>query len=105
MLEVSLSTRRLARKRALKWWRKICDVVGMNVLIRCKVIPMTGRVTVAPESPERGLNALRTLLTERAHRYTDWPHWLHIDDVERRRGASAGKPREKFTTLDELLNK
>lgn len=65
----------------------------------------TGRVTVAPESTERGLDALRALLMERAQHYTDWPHWLHIDDVERQRGASAGKPREKFTTLDELLNK
>jgi ferredoxin--NADP+ reductase len=30
--------------------------------------------------------------------------WLRIDAAERRRGEQAGKPREKFTRIAEMLN-
>lgn len=39
----------------------------------------------------------------RGVRVLGFPEWLKVDAAEIERGAPAGKPREKFTRVDEML--
>lgn len=43
------------------------------------------------------------LLAERGVRVTDWSDWQAIDREEQARGAPAGRPREKITLIEEML--
>jgi len=47
--------------------------------------------------------AMEELLAERAIPVVNFDGWKRIDDAEIARGKSAGKPREKFTTVDDML--
>lgn len=50
-----------------------------------------------------GADALRLLLSERGVRWVSYAEWLKIDEAEIERGRKRGKPREKFTRVDEML--
>jgi ferredoxin/flavodoxin---NADP+ reductase len=50
-----------------------------------------------------GSEGLRAVLEHRGVRFVNYPDWQKIDTAEIRRGEPAGKPREKFTTVDEML--
>jgi ferredoxin--NADP+ reductase len=52
--------------------------------------------------PKPGHAALAPLLTGR-RRVVSYRDWQAIDAAEIRRGLSEGKPREKFTRVDEML--
>ena len=54
------------------------------------------------ETPDS--EALENLLKERGIRVVTFEDWTKIDQAEIARGARAGKPREKFTRLEEILN-
>lgn len=55
-------------------------------------------------SPAAGRSAeLDALLTERGIDVTTWPDWQAIDRAEIARGKAAGRPREKFTDVAEML--
>jgi ferredoxin--NADP+ reductase len=43
------------------------------------------------------------LLAERGVRYVDFDGWRELDRIERERGKAAGKIREKFTRVEEML--
>lgn len=43
------------------------------------------------------------LLTHKQARYISFADWQHIDQLEIAQGKKVGKPREKFTTIPELL--
>ena len=60
---------------------------------------MSGRLAPAPD---RAVD-LATRLRDRGVRLTDWSDWQRIDAAEVARGAALGKPRDKFTTIDEML--
>ena len=50
-----------------------------------------------------GADALRSLLAKRGIRWVSYAEWLKIDAAEIERGRKKGKPREKFTRVDEML--
>jgi ferredoxin--NADP+ reductase len=50
-----------------------------------------------------GAEALRALLEGRGIRVLNYQNWLMIDSAEIDRGKPKGKPREKFTRVDEML--
>ncbi|WP_280194613.1 hypothetical protein [Nocardia farcinica] len=47
--------------------------------------------------------ALQTLVAERQADLVDRQGWKSIDDAEKTAGKSAGRPRVKFTTREDLL--
>lgn len=52
---------------------------------------------------KRGADTLNALLKSRGVRVVSYPDWQEIDAAEVRRGETAGKPREKFTRVEEML--
>lgn len=50
-----------------------------------------------------GADGLSALLARRGVRVVSYADWLRIDEAEVRRGAACGKPREKFTSVQEML--
>jgi ferredoxin--NADP+ reductase len=56
-----------------------------------------------PAAEKSGAEALRSLLAQRGTRYVSYGDWLKIDAAEVARGAPKGKPREKFTRVEEML--
>jgi ferredoxin/flavodoxin---NADP+ reductase len=54
-------------------------------------------------APKPGVEALTGLLTTRGARVVCYEDWLAIDQAEVSRGAPKEKPREKFTTVAEML--
>ncbi|MCZ7547186.1 MAG: FAD-dependent oxidoreductase [Anaerolineae bacterium] len=55
-----------------------------------------------PENPERG--AMERLLAVRKPDYVTYKDWQTLDEIEVRRGQEAGRPRVKFTRVEEILN-
>lgn len=43
------------------------------------------------------------LLQDRGVRYVTWADWQHLDEVEQSLGKEVGRPRRKFTTIDDML--
>ncbi len=58
---------------------------------------------VSDRSPKRGGNAIDTVLREREVRIVDFRAWQRIAQAEEAR-AESGKPREKFISVDEMLD-
>jgi ferredoxin/flavodoxin---NADP+ reductase len=61
---------------------------------------------VAAGQVGRGMGDPEALLAEldaRGVRRTDWADWQRLDAEEQARGAAAGRPREKFTDVGEML--
>ncbi len=56
-----------------------------------------------PDENRDGEDALCNLLNERAVAYLDHAQWKKIDTAERFAGEKNGKPREKLTTVKELV--
>jgi NADPH-dependent glutamate synthase beta subunit-like oxidoreductase len=52
---------------------------------------------------KRGAEAVSELLERRGVRVFNYQNWLMLDTVEISRGMPKGKPREKFTRIDEML--
>ncbi|MEE9139350.1 MAG: FAD-dependent oxidoreductase [Alphaproteobacteria bacterium] len=55
------------------------------------------------QAAKPGAEALLPLLAERGVRAVSYDDWLKIDAAEVERGAPKGKPREKFTEVNEML--
>ena len=75
---------------------KVCAMQTVDHLLADAV---SGRITRAPGSPDELLETLR----KRGARITSWQQWQQLDTVETTRGAAAGKPREKVTRVEEML--
>jgi len=56
-----------------------------------------------PAGQKPGAESLLPLLEERNIRFISYPDWKKIDGKEIDRGKPAGKPREKFTDINEML--
>jgi ferredoxin/flavodoxin---NADP+ reductase len=54
-------------------------------------------------TPRTGADALYPLLETRGVRVLSYPEWLKLDTAEVERGKPKGKPREKFTRIEEML--
>ncbi len=59
--------------------------------------------TLDTQTPKRGAEDLLPQLDRRGVRYLNFAEWKIIDGKEIERGAPRGKPREKFTTVGEML--
>ncbi|NMN99358.1 FAD-dependent oxidoreductase [Antrihabitans stalactiti] len=55
------------------------------------------------EKPAHDRNALKQLLDERQADLIDRTGWRKIDQAERQRGKAGGRPRVKFTAVDEMV--
>ena len=53
--------------------------------------------------PEPDTQTLRRLLCSRGVRMVSFDDWRRIDAAEKARGALVGKPRERFSRLEEML--
>jgi ferredoxin--NADP+ reductase len=53
--------------------------------------------------PEPSREAVVAFMAGRGVRVVSYPDWRRIDAAEVARGAAAGKPREKFVTVDDML--
>ncbi len=60
-----------------------------------------GSLRAAVPAPE----AIDRLLAERGVRVVRWSDWQRLDQLEQSRGKSAGRPRVKFTQIDEMLDR
>ncbi|NDC82934.1 NADP oxidoreductase [bacterium] len=49
------------------------------------------------------LSAVEAILSQRGVRWITYSEWKKIDKIEKERGTELGKPREKFTRLDQIL--
>lgn len=56
-----------------------------------------------PHCPVRDPEAIPALLEGRSLRYVSMGDWQKIDAAEQARGVAVGKPRERFTRIDEML--
>jgi ferredoxin--NADP+ reductase len=66
--------------------------------------PASGTAPAAVHVPDTtGPSAIETLLRERQPDLVTYAGWESIDRHERALGESAGRPRVKLTSLDELL--
>ncbi|MEE8633477.1 MAG: FAD-dependent oxidoreductase [Methyloceanibacter sp.] len=54
--------------------------------------------------PKPGVGGLQQLLEERGVRSVNLSDWINIDSAEVERGKKEGKPREKFTRIDDMLD-
>lgn len=55
------------------------------------------------DAQKPGASAVRQLLAARGVRHIDFSEWKTIDQREIERGRPKGKPREKFTDIDQML--
>lgn len=80
-------------------------VIGTNKLCASQTIDylladaVAGRLTPAQGDPDTLLATLRS----RGAILTDWADWRRLDALEVERGKATGKPREKLTTVAEML--
>ena len=54
-------------------------------------------------SPKPGAEAIARTLAERGGRVVHYDDWKRIDREEIARGEPRGKPREKITSVDDML--
>lgn len=53
---------------------------------------------------DQGWDALKWEADQRGLRSVNWREWQKIDAAEKERGRAKGKPREKFSSVQEMLN-
>jgi ferredoxin--NADP+ reductase len=56
---------------------------------------------LAPSEPESG--AALALVQQRQPQFVAWPDWQRLDALEVARGRASGRPRVKFTRVEEML--
>jgi ferredoxin--NADP+ reductase len=57
--------------------------------------------TLAPTEPDP--DTLERLIHQRQPQYVSYTDWLKLNEVELARGRERGRPRLKFTRVDEML--
>ncbi|MCB9134254.1 MAG: FAD-dependent oxidoreductase [Anaerolineales bacterium] len=62
---------------------------------------MAEEKTFAPSNP--GVEEAQALIASRQPRYVTYQDWLKLDQMELARGKEAGRPRVKFTNVEEML--
>jgi len=67
------------------------------------VATLISDLPVLRTSPKAGSDALCEALARRGTKIVSYQDWLRLDEIEVRRGALAGKPREKMTRVSEML--
>ncbi|HNB54100.1 MAG TPA: hypothetical protein PK530_19280, partial [Anaerolineales bacterium] len=62
---------------------------------------MNAGALFTPSHP--GVEDAQALVTSRQPRYVTYQDWLKLDQLELERGQAAGRPRLKFTDIEEML--
>jgi ferredoxin--NADP+ reductase len=60
-------------------------------------------VSAMDPTPRPGDERVAELLADRGVRAVSYEDWLKLDQAEIERGKAAGKPREKFTRIEEMI--
>lgn len=81
-------------------------IIGTNradsvATVRALLADVQQKIIDASRKP--GAEKTYPLLKKRGVRVLSYPDWLKIDAAEIKRGESCGKPREKFTLVEEML--
>ncbi|MCL4245976.1 MAG: hypothetical protein KJ002_12750 [Candidatus Dadabacteria bacterium] len=69
--------------------------------VECIVEDINSEKLLKPESPDR--ESLEAFVREAQPDFITYADWLRLDVLEIERGKAAGRPRLKFTTLEEIL--
>jgi len=80
-------------------------IIGTNK--PCSIATVKNLVADLPTltpCPNRDRGAVREFLADNGIKVVDYDSWRKIDAAEVKRGKEAGKPREKFVTVDEMLS-
>ena len=56
--------------------------------------------TLTPSAPEP--SAVENLVRERKPNFVSWKDWQRLDEIEVSKGEKEGRPRVKFTTVEEM---
>jgi ferredoxin--NADP+ reductase len=67
----------------------------------CMLEDLAAGLILKPEQPE--VAAAKSLVRERQPDYFSYADWLRLDELEVSRGQAAGRPRIKFTSVDDML--
>jgi ferredoxin--NADP+ reductase len=81
-------------------------VIGTNKpcsveTVGCMLEDLAAGRTFEPEIPDS--DAVERLVRERQPGFICYADWRRLDELETARGQEAGRPRVKFTTVDEML--
>ena len=81
-------------------------VIGTNKpdaaeTVACMMEDLAGGVTLTPEHPEAA--AADRFLRERQPRCVSYQDWQRLNDIEVERGRAHGRPRVKFTRVEDML--
>lgn len=81
-------------------------VIGTNKpdaleTVNCMVEDATSGKTLNPPQPEAA--AVEKLVRERQPNFFSYADWLKLDAIERARGKELGRPRLKFTRIEDML--
>jgi ferredoxin--NADP+ reductase len=81
-------------------------VIGTNKpdaaeTVACMLEDLGRDRVLAPSEPDSG--AALALVRQRQPQYVSWPDWQRLDALEVARGRASGRPRVKFTRVEEML--
>jgi ferredoxin--NADP+ reductase len=81
-------------------------VIGTNKTdsaetVACIIEDVKNGIALAPGSPGNG--RVEELIKERQPHYVTYEDWLEIERMEVARGEECGRPRLKFTTIEEIF--
>ena len=81
-------------------------VIGTNKpdaaeTVACMIEDLARDRLLAPPEPEAG--AALALVQQRQPHSVSWSDWLRLDELEVTRGRAAGRPRLKFTRVEDML--
>lgn len=81
-------------------------VIGTNKpdaaeTVACMMEDLAQGLTLQPIHPESG--AIERLIQEREPNYFSYADWLRLNEIEVAKGKEQGRPRVKFTTVEEML--
>ncbi len=82
-------------------------VIGTNKqdsgeTVNCIVEDIENGSINLPENPDP--QSVTELLRERKPDFVTYEDWLRLNELEIERGKALGKPRQKYTTIDEIMN-
>jgi ferredoxin--NADP+ reductase len=81
-------------------------VIGTNKpdaaeTVVCMMEDLANECALRPEAPDAA--AMERLVRERQPRYVSYASWLKLNEIEVSKGRPGGRPRVKFTRVDEML--
>jgi ferredoxin--NADP+ reductase len=81
-------------------------VIGTNKpdaleTVECMMEDLAEGRTLTPSAPEA--EAAERMIRQRQPLYVSYPDWLRLNEIEASRGRPIGRPRVKFTRVEEMF--